>query len=148
MNTSETATETSIPKAALGGEAMKLAHRHSTAQTTKGKEERDERARRINDLKAQGYSYGEIASLVGCNPSTVGYWIQKTEGRLPASIKARMAKDDLGKLVSKPPSKKPPMIVSDFQREELLEGLADSLWSRLSVVDKVRVIQHVQKDGE
>ena len=132
-------------KVAVGSEAVAMA-KH--VRTTTNREEGAKRQERILALKQQGYTYSEIGTIVGCNASTVGYYVMKAEGRLPASVKAKAAGSGIAKLLSKPP-KKAPMVVSDFQREELLEGLADSLWSRLSVGDKVRIIQHVkEEDGQ
>jgi transposase-like protein len=130
-----------VPKVAVGGEAMRMAHNNhnNNAHRLRSREERDERQRRIMDLKGQGYSYSEIAALVGCHVGTVGYWVLKAEGRLSPSTAAKAAKG-IKQLTKKP------MVVGDFQREDVLEGMADALWSRLSVGDKVRIIQHVQKE--
>lgn len=138
-------SETSVPVVAVGTEAVRLAKSHRSSAPNK--EARAERLQRVVQLKREGYSYAEIATLIGISTATVGYYAQKAEGTLPPSLRARAASERIGKLTGKPaPVKKGPAIVSDFQREALLEGLADSLWSRLSVSDKVRVIQHVGRE--
>ena len=43
--------------------------------TTITREERDARRKRIFELKAQGYSYSEIAKLTGVNTATVGHYL-------------------------------------------------------------------------
>lgn len=135
-----------VPVVAVGSEAVRLAKSHRSSAPNK--EARAERLQRVVQLKREGYSYAEIATLIGVSTATVGYYAQKAEGSLPpSSLRARAAGERIGKLTGKPvPAKKGPAIVSDFQREALLEGLADSLWSRLSVSDKVRVIQHVGRE--
>jgi hypothetical protein len=136
VNMNET---TAVPKAVVGSEAVRMAH-NNNAHRLHSQEERNERQKRIMDLRGQGYTYGEIAALVGCHVGTVGYWVLKAEGR-PSPSKAVEAARGISRL-----TKKAPVMVTDFQREEVLEGMADALWSRLGVADKVRVLQSIREE--